>query len=310
MRWLRPFVCSVALAGFLVPACVLAAEVELIRDPSFQNGFTLLDPKPGRRVISGSVKGVFEGVPAWDLAEWSSRHPLKPDDRRATSSGLILSNAAKSVVIGRPGTTDFDLALAVNAAAEYPQARKSTSEPWVHLLVQQELTNASALGELTACNFRVEAKLMKSRLAGTNDYSPAIHAAQFLVYMTIANRNPDAAGYQECFWFGIPVFDNRSEVVPAYEAQDFGDTKLFIFTPSSDTFALQSVHAGKWATFEKDLLPLFHEGLRRAHAKGFIRGSTDMKDFRLLGLFIGWEVPGRFDVDLAIRNLSLRAVKR
>jgi hypothetical protein len=147
-------------------------------------------------------------------------------------------------------------------------------------------------------------------LSDTNDYSPSLHAAQFLVYLTVANRNPKASGYQECFWFGIPVYDNRNSIIPTYEAQDFGNTKLFIFTPGSTNFTAASTHAGEWVTFAKDLLPLIREGLEHARAKGFIKGSADLADYRPLGIFIGWEVPGMFQVELQIRNLSLKAVTR
>lgn len=279
---------------------------ELIRDPHFQNGFLLLETRPGKRVVYGKLPGLNPGTPVWDLAQWSSRVPLQLTDGIGSPGVVIFTNRAKSVILARPGAPRADLSLGVNAAAEYPQARKSAAEPWVHLLVQQDLQDPPDLGSLAACNFRLEAQLKHSRLVRTNDYSPARHAAQFLVYLTVANRNPKAAGYQECFWFGIPVYDNRERIVPAYEAQDFGDTKLFIFTPASDTFTAKSTHDGEWVTFQKDLLPLLRQGLEHARGKGFIKGSGDLADFRPLGIFIGWEVPGMFDIDLQIRNLSLK----
>jgi hypothetical protein len=297
-----------AIAGFAL-ACA-AADRELIRDPHFQNGFYLLEPKPGKRVVYGELLGLNPIKPVWDLAQWSSRFPLQTNHEFLTKDGLVWSNRAKSVFIGSAGSAAADLSLAVNAGTEYPHARQSIAEPWVHLLVQQDLQNPPALGELSACNFHLEARLRRSRLVSTNDYSPAIHAAQFLVYLTVANRNPKATGYQECFWFGIPIYDNRERVVPAYEAQDFGDTKLFIFTSASDTFAGKSTHDGGWVTLGKDLLPLMREGLAHARSKKFIKGSGDLADYRPLGVFIGWEVPGRFEVDLQIRNLSLKAVTR
>ena len=104
--------------------------------------------------------------------------------------------------------------------------------------------------------------------------------------------------------------DDRHGLVPAYEAQDFGETKLFIFTPASESFARASTHDGEWVTFDRDLVPLMRQDLEHARAKGFIQGSPDLADYRPLGIFIGWEVPGMFDVDLQIRNLSLKAKSR
>ncbi len=293
-------------AGLALPSP--GAETELIRDPHFQGGFYLLEPKPGKRVVYGELAGLMPAKPVWDLAQWSSRFPLQPGNCSAANQSLACSNSAKRVLVGAPGSSAADLSLAVNAGTEYPRARRSADEPWIHLLVQQDFKNPPALGGLAACNFHVEARLRRSALVSTNDYSPARHAAQYFVYFTVANRNPKAAGYQECFWFGIPIYDNRERVVSAYEAQDFGGTRLFIFTPASDTFARKSTYDGEWVTFEKDLLPLMRQGLEHARAKGFIKGSPDPADYRPLGIFIGWEVPGVFDVDLQIRNLSLKAI--
>jgi hypothetical protein len=279
----------------------------LVADPHFERGFYLLEPAPGKRIVYGELHGLQSGTPAWDLAQWSSRLPLKQTDESRTGPTVVWSNSAKVIVLGKPGNAAADLSLAVNAGVEYAQSRKSTGEPWVHLLVQQDFKEPPALAPLNALKFHMEGRLKRSRLLSTNDYSPSIHAAQFLVYLTVANRNPKAAGYQECFWFGVPVYDNRERVVSAYEAQDFGETKLFIFTPSSDTFVSKSTHDGGWVTFEKDLLPLMRKGLDHARAKGFIKGSTQLADYRPLGIFIGWEVPGMFDVAFQIRNLSLKA---
>jgi hypothetical protein len=304
------------LGGFLVVCLtcsgltLAAAERELIRDPHFQSGFHLLETKPGKRVVYDELPGLNPSKPVWDLAQWSSRFPLQPSSCFSTKKSLAWTNSAKAVLVGAPDIVAADLSLAVNAGVEYPRARMSAAEPWVHLLVQQDLENPPSLGALAACHFHLEARLNRSKLVNTNDYSPARHAAQYLVYLTVANCNPNAPGYHECFWFGIPIYDNRERVVPAYEAQDFGDTKLFIFTPASDNFARQSVHDGEWVTFERDLLPLLREGLEHARAKKFIKGSADLADYRPLGIFIGWEVPGVFDVDLRIRNLSLKAVAR
>jgi len=288
----------------------VATERQLIRDPHFQTGFYLLESKPGKRVVYGQVGGLVSGEPVWDLAQWSSRFPLQKTDAHVWPRTIVCSNAAKSVIAVTAGD-GADLSLAANASVEYgAKARKSAAEPWVHLLVQQNLENPPALDDLAVCQFHVEARLKSCRLTRTEDYSPSRHAAQYFVYLTIGNRNPRAPGFGECFWFGIPLYDDRHAVVPAYQAQDFGETKLFIYTPSSDTFAPRSTHDGAWVTFERDLLPLMRQGLEEAWTRRFILGSKDLADYQPLGIFIGWELPGTFDVDLQIRNLSLKAVSK
>ena len=283
---------------------------ELIRDPHFQNGFLLLEPKPGKRVVYGEVQNAATPAkPVWDLAQWSSKFPLAAARKEHHSdSTLLFTNAAKRVCVGKPGSPDADLALGVNASVEYgSRARKSPDEPWVHLLVQQEIQDPPSPAELLSCPFHVEARLKHSKLYHTEDYTPSRHAAQFQVFLTVANRNPSSPGFGQYLWFGIPIYDDRNRIAPAHAAQDFGDTKMFIYTVAAEAFAKDSTHDGQWVTFARDLLPLMREGLETGWKRGFMPGSRDFADYRLTGIFIGWEVPGIFDVEVQLRNLSLVA---
>jgi hypothetical protein len=282
---------------------------ELIQDPHFQNGFLLLEPKPGKRVVYGAITEAGAAVkPAWDLGQWSSKHPLTTAEAKRLPDGVLcFSNVAKRVCIGAPGTADADLSLAANASVEYgDRARKSQAEPWVHLLAQQDIANPPSLTELAHCFFHVEARLKRSVLYHTNDYTPALHAAQFTIYLTVANRNPKSPGYGQYYWFGIPVYDNRSRIAPSFQARDFGGTAMFIYNLPSDVFAKESTHDGQWVTFAGDLLPLMRDGLKAGWKAGFMPGSVEFADYRVTGIFLGWELPGIFDVEMQLRNLSLK----
>ena len=285
-----------------------AAERELIRDPRFQNGFLLLEPKPGRRIVYGEITDTAAPAkPVWDLAQWSSKFPLAAARTKRLPDGILLfTNLAKRVCVGAPGSAEADLSLGVNASAEYgTRARKSPEDPWVHLLVQQDIESPPSLAELASCPFHVEARLKHSELHRTDDYTPTRHAAQFQVFLTVANRNPDSPGYGQYLWFGIPIYDDRSRMAPAHAAQDFGDTKMFIYTVAAEAFTKESTHEGQWVTFARDLLPLMLRGLETGWKRGFMPGSRELADYRLTGIFIGWEVPGIFDVEVQMRNLSL-----
>jgi hypothetical protein len=286
---------------------------ELIDDPHFQNGFRLLEPKPGKCIVYGAVtEAAAAAKPAWDIGQWSSRYPLNAADTKRLSNGVFcFSNVAKRVCVGAPGSVEADLSLGVNASAEYgDRARKSQEEPWVHLLVQQDIVNSPSLTELGHCSFHVEARLMRSMLHRTDDYTPSRHAAQFFIYLGVANRNPKSPGCGQYFWFGIPIYDDRSRMVPFYQAKDFGVSKMFIYTPSGDSFAKESTHDGQWVTFAGDLLPLMREGLKAGWKAGFMPGSVEFADYRLTGIFMGWEVPGIFDVEMQVRDLSLVAIPK
>lgn len=284
---------------------------ELIRDPHFQNGFILLKPQTGQRVVYGELTMAgASGKPIWDLCQWSSRFPLQPGVPGRASDGLLcFTNVAKRVGVGPGGGAGAELALGVNASVEYGErARQTAGDPWTHLLVQQELENPPSLADLSACPFHVEARLAHSKLARTEDYNPGLHAAQYIIYLTVANRNPASPGLGQYYWFGIPLYDNRERIVPMYQAQDFGDTKMFINTVSSEVFTKESTHDGQWVTFDKDLLPLLRAGLAAGWQRGYMTGSRNEADYRITGIVVGWEVPGVFDVELQLRRLSLRAV--
>ena len=40
---------------------------------------------------------------------------------------------------------------------------------------------------------------------------------------------------------------------------------------------------------------------------GLLKDSKDLADYHISGMKIGWEVPGLFDVEMQVRNLSLMA---
>ncbi len=312
-RWYQDRVIQGIVAGLSMALVGQAAESgrELIRDPHFQNGFILLKPQTGQRVVYGELTTAGASVkPVWDLCQWSSRFPLQPGDPVCASDGLLcFTNAAKRVGIGPVDGAGAELALGVNASVEYGErARQAASDPWTHLLVQQELENPPSLADLSACSFHVEARLAHSKLARTEDYNPGLHAAQYIIYLTVANRNRASPGFGQYYWFGIPLYDNRERIVPMYQAQDFGDTKMFINTVSSEVFTKESTHDGQWVTFDKDLLPLLRAGLAAGWQRGYMTGSRNEADYRITGIVVGWEVPGVFDVELQLRRLSLRAV--
>ena len=198
---------SLALSGIL-PSRGEAASVgsgrEVIRDPHFQRGVTVLDPKPGKRVPFGVLAGHVRGEkPVWDLAQWSSKHPLQlGPPQPLASKALRYSNSAKAVTLGQPDTEDADLSLRVNGSVEYDRGARRDGEPWVHLLLQQDIENPSALPELSAAQLRVEARLKSSKRIDAADYSPNRHAAQFQIFFSVQNLNRQSPGYGQNLWDG------------------------------------------------------------------------------------------------------------
>ncbi len=203
------------------------------------------------------------------------------------------------------GPNRADLTLAVNASREYAVGARKSGEPWVHLLVQQNFTDPSSLGEIGTARLRLEARLVKSRLHRAPDYTPELHAAQYQIFLTLQNSNRRSPGFGRFVWFGIPLYDDRARIPPEHKQRDTAGSDMFIYTPSGELFSRHSAHDGEWIQVDCDLRPLLREALETAWRRGFLDESRDLADYRLTGMNLGWEVPGVFDVELAVRGLSL-----
>jgi hypothetical protein len=284
-----------------------AATSQLIRDPHFETGFHLLDPKPGQRVVYGRLTGANgPAEPVWDLDQWSSRFPLAAEPPSTPKQGVRRwASAAKAVTLAAPVTADADLALAVNARVEYAGRARKAGEPWVHLLVEQAFKEMPSLAALASTRLRLRARLLRSEFQRTDDYSPGLHAAQFQMFLTLQNRHRPSPGFGKLVWFGIPLYDDRSRFPKTHRAQDTGGTGMFIFTPGGEVFSTRSAHDRAWITVDKELRPLLVEALACAWEHGFLRESRDLGDYRLTSMNLGWEVPGLFDVEMQVRDLSL-----
>jgi len=299
--------CLVSLAA-AAEEPVAPPSAELLRDASFRDGFVLLRPQPGREVVCGTVRRPDHGAPVWQLAQWSSRFAFDATTVATPCAGgnLRISTPARSVTFGDGGI----LTLAMNAGIEYGGHPRAAADPWVHLLVQQPVATLPRLGDLSALRLHVEARRVRARLVLGDGYDPQIHAAQFLIYITVQNLEKDSPGYGSFLWFGVPVFDNRNRKSETYAAPDFGGTGKFIYTPGSTNFTSGSTHDDGWVRFDADLLPLMREGLAAARARGFLKGLEGDAQFRVAALNMGWEVPGSFDVEMHVRGLSLTAASR
>jgi len=293
-----------AFAVARIEAAVTETERELIKDNHFQEGFILWEPKPGKHVRYGELKGPEAQGPVWGLSQWSSKFPLAPSSLVRMAGALAWSNAAKVITLG------LDFSMAANSAVEYGTQARVASDPWVHLLVEQEFTEPAKLSELSSAKLHVEVRLARARNLHQGDYSPDVHAAQFQIFFTVQNRNKQSKGYGDLLWFGIPLYDNRDRFPKEFKAKDFGGTAKFIFTPSGQTFMTNSTHDGDWAVIDKDLLPLMREALETAWSRGFLKASKGVEDYGIGGMNMGWELPGTFEVEMRVRNLSLKVKSR
>ncbi|MDH7503780.1 MAG: hypothetical protein QHJ82_13855 [Verrucomicrobiota bacterium] len=284
-------------------------DFELIRDPTWALGFTVLAPKVGGGELGRIQFAGAPGTPVWQLAQWHSRFPFT--NAVETGPELCLSNTAKWLCLNRRATEQPVLTLGVDSRPEYNgRLRRTPSESWPHLLIQQTVSDAPPIAALRSLRLRAEVCLREAQTFKPAEYSPSLHAAQFQIVLTLNNLNRGSPGFGDYLWFVVPVYDDRYDIPPEYIAPDFAVTKgKLIYNPGGEAVGLRPLRPGKWQSLDCDLLPLLARALRMAWAKGYLCDSRDLADYCVAHLNVGWEVPGANRTAIAIRGLSLCATE-
>ncbi len=309
----RTFVCLV-LVALVGPHTCAAGEKSLFRDMQFRRGFLLSYPNSnrGRAVEAVLDLGQSGARPLWRLCQWGTRHSLAtaPCARDAQGDAWY-ENEGKKVLVGGQNSANRDLVLEVRAKAEYGDQARRPGESWPHLLVEQDAATVHRLDELREIAFEISLRLLycQNHMAEA-DYDPGLHAAQFQMFFIVKNVNPDAAEHGDFYWFGVPFHDNRHDVPPAYMAKDAGKsdaTGKFIYTIAGQAAGVTSLADGQWRTVRADLLGHIKAGLREAVKRGYLK-SADVRDYAVVNMNLGWEMPGTFDAAMQIKDLRIRAV--
>jgi hypothetical protein len=293
---------------------VTAPAFPLLDDTRFERGFTVWSPKPGRHTREGQIQpSDSTKMPLWGLAQWHSRFTLAEAERERLPSGQTrFFDGAKGVTFFPPGE-EADMALTLAGNVEYEGKAPQPGDPWPHLLAERKLLRQPCIADLAAVPMTVRYRLVQADIHRPSGFDLRRHTAQFVFYLTVQNRNRKSAGYGDYFWFGVPMYDTRYRQPRAHKAVDKGSdrkpaTGKFIFNPGGEQYTSQSAHDGEWVTIEKDLLPLIHEGLSTAWARGYLQDSQQIADYRLTSMNTGWEVTGPIDVEMQVAGLQLEAV--
>ncbi len=286
-------------------------SVELIADPQFQRGFMVMAAPMGKKVPEGKLIGpvAAAGEPVWQLDQWNSRFSIASATRQVLADGSVrFSNKAKSVTIGKPGTSTADLMLRIDSNPEYDGKLREFGQPWPHLLVEQSL-ESPPLDRLAAVPFHLEARLVEGKRIEGPGYTQELHCGQVPFVLTIQNRNRDSRGFGDFLWFVVPIYDDRQRIPRPHVAQDIADPSAkLIYNPGGEVYTKESLHDGRWVVFDKDLLPIILQSLNMAWDKGYLKDSRDLGDYRISSTNLGWEATGLFTGAIEFRNLSLKVM--
>jgi hypothetical protein len=283
----------------------------VVRDPHFQRGVKVYDPKEG-----GGHKqiGILQGLqansaPVWGLSQWNTSSPFKGEPSASEQDPRFIqySSGSKTVTFGRDGTLYADVALKLNSAIEYKDTRgvRPAKARWPALYLWQSLDESKPVAQLKQVNFSADAKLNLNRsLRPSGPFNPREDAAQFTMFLTIQNMNKQSPDFGKYVWFGLPIYDNRYKMSAQHQQKD-AFTKKFIYLLDSRSFSKNSMFNEKWNHLSADLLPEIKESLSRAKAKGFFQDPLDLSSFYIRSLNVGWEIPGTFESEVQLKDFNV-----
>jgi len=288
----------------------------LFSDTDLKQGFLLSysDPTRGRDIETVLNLDNEKNKPAWRLCQWGTKYSLAGSRCAHHGNGDIsYENEGKKVIVGGQNSENRDLILEIKGDAEYGATARKYGESWPHLLIEQDAVATYPLDEMEKVQFKISLKLVYfQNHMKANEYDPNLHAAQFQMFLIVKNINKQSRDYGNYFWFGVPFFDSRYEIPPVYTAKDAdhkNSTGKFIYTIDGKDFNTTPLKAGNWVTIQKDLLPYIKEGLTHVTQKGHL-SSSDPKDYAVVNMNLGWEIPGTFNAGIQVKDLEVSAISK
>jgi len=286
----------------------------LLKDTHFRRGFFLSypDSKKGHAAEVVLDLGDSDNKPVWRLCQWGTKHSLAKASCNLDADGDVsYANNAKKILVGAESSGNRDLILEIKGSSEYENNARKYGESWPHLLVEQQIGKIYPLNQLARLDFALAIKRLycESHMV-TGTCNPELHAAQFQMFLVVSNINKNSKDSGDYFWFGVPFYDSRYDIPPSHKARDGGKadaTGRFIYAIGGENVTPGPLKENQWAEIDIDLLPYIKAGLQEAVKRGYLTDSNS-GDYAVVGMNMGWELPGTFDASIQIRDLGLRAV--
>lgn len=302
----------------------------MLKDPNYLRGFVIRglgDAVTSTGPIGEERFGQSE-EPVWNLCQWSARYSFT--DKTVST----FSSPKKGVYDFKSPTNNF-IVDTVNrslifdcTASKCYDAPRTENQGWQHLLIEAGFTqqvnkdpkelksgdSRTKATELKRINVKGNISLTKFEDHMGSDFNPDLHAAQFLLYFTVHNCNPESKDFKKMIWLGINFFDNRHEFQCGGSQYDKGTDCLIVglgnclVYPSGDSFFKNGkpVASEKSYDFNVNILSHVKKALATANKDGYLL-NTNFEDLNITGMNIGWEVPGTFDVTMKLNNFDVVA---
>ena len=286
--------------------------IQLLMDPTFGGGFTAMQAT-GTSTMGSLTFAKNSVARPWLLYQNNSKFILNRDSMPSVDGKIVYyQNQGKKISREVNNDQSVTLGMAVYASKEYDEPRKQASDPWVHLMAQQDFENLM-LKDYSNFVLSLDVRVPYFKInMSEDDYNPNIMCAQHNIYFIIKNTNINSKGFNDWFWFGINMYDNRKPVASETLSMDTGfegATNTVIYVPDgSKVFGTQSTHDGKWHSLSYDVKPEIIAALNKAQNRGLFTNTT-ADDLKIVNMYFSWEVSGGFDCEILYKNIGFFGVK-
>ena len=291
----------------LIPDIKLETGMELITQKNHNNNDTF------RTFAKRSFYNTKVKSPRWRLAQWDSGPDLKD---------CIIDSEQNVITDGKYRTFIYDpeenmMTFHLDTSLYYDGKPAVVGDYWPHLLIEQGDFGAKELDKETREYYRCSSEnIILSLDLKLGDYEKTeiegdwVRAAQFLLYFYVKGINTN-----DFCWFGIQLFDSRSDMNDNYIGYDggkadasgamifsigskylYGDKSFFEYgkpVPNSD-----------WIHIEIDIRPFLDKMFEYGRNDGYFKAGNINK-LIINGMNMGWETIGTFDHTMYVKNLTL-----
>jgi len=284
-----------------------ANDSNYIFDNQFSKGAEVYDPIKPPLTHTGTLnfgKDLTGQTAQWWITQWNSRNDIYGTPGQRVGSEYQYSNDYKTVSRSDDGV----FTLRENAGYDYLAPRTTSSQPWIHLYLEQRYSNFLNVGKYNRANLKFDFKIPLC-VNATNPmtaYDPNIHASIAVIYFLIQDINPNSPGYRDFINYGIPLFDDRLAVPQKYTMIDATDPNSasykLIYTTDGNLLYDSATADGNWHSVNTDVMPYIREAYAIARNSNCMQNSK-LEDLGLSQICLGFENAGMFNAEMKIKNL-------
>lgn len=291
--------------------------VNLLTDSSFETGFHLLgiNPTINHRKIYKHLdydgKAKYSKIPIWQMAQWWTPYNVLDAKFKIINNNYIYETPSRRIEVN-PHKQGY-LRMNLSASKEYINGpRLDSSEPWSHLLIEQDFQKHVSLDNLEALRVQLTFNIEKVINQSPETYNPSYHAAQLVWYFVIYDASYEGSKYgnfKEYFWFGVPIYDNRHDFIDEHHHVDqggIGTTGRLIYSMSNKNYLNEKIKFGQTYDIDINVLPFILKAKTYAIQNEYLKQNEESK-YEIGYMNFGWEIPGMFDVESYIQNMNVIA---